>query len=544
MSLPGRIFQGLENSRQFPPRLGKFIARFSKPWKNRQGSFPIVGKILLLALLAASLTSARELPLTILYTTDLHGHLGGLPTKKEPRGTGGLLRCATLIEQVRAQEKNVLLLDAGDTFQGSSESWLTGGRCVTRALELLRYDAWCLGNHDFDWGTAALTNLLAKSKLNVLAANIEPPLPGVQPWLIKEARGIRIAIIGLTNPFIPKWTRPELLGDYTFSRPVETLGRLLPAVRAEKPDVLLLLIHEGYRPAGDDGANEIHAIAKRFPEFDAILGGHQHAIVLAPSGLGVLYLEAGCHGGAVGRVDMLVDTDRHKVLRRSASVLVASNAVPESAELRRHFVRELSRAEKHLAEPVGSATSAISATSAVRGQSPLQQLLCAAIAEQVQADMVLHGTLAEAGLAAGTLTMRDIWRIVPYENRIGVAHLTMQEIRALLDENATVTGDHFLGVWGLAYDLHTAAAPGQRVQNLRLADGTKAHGKKRYAVAFNSHTLASGGGRFPTLPQLVAEPRARFTLTTNDTRAAVADYIRRHAPLKPTNPPLVQINDD
>ena len=501
------------------------------------------GWLLAVLLLTLGLANARELPLTILYTTDLHGHLTGVPTKKEPRGTGGLLRCATLIEQVRAQEKNVLLLDAGDTLQGSAESWLSGGRCMTRALELLRYDAWCLGNHDFDWGAATLTNLLAKSKLDVLAANIEPPLPGVQPWLLKEARGVRVAIIGLTNPFIPKWTRPELLGDYHFPSSVETLARLLPAVRAEKPDVLVLLIHEGYRPAGDDGANEIRALAKRFPEFDVILGGHQHETVLAPTGLGVLYLEAGCHGQTVGRVDLLVDTDRHKVLRRSASLLIASNGVPESAELRRHFTRDLSRAEKHLAEPVGAAAAAISTTGSVRGQSPLQQLLCAAIAEKVQAEIVLHGTLSEAGLAAGPLTMRDLWRIVPYENRIGIAHLTLQEIRAVLEENATVAGDHFLGVWGLAYDLHTGNALGQRVQNLRLADGTKAHGKKRYAIAFNSHTLASGGGRFPTLPQLIAEPRARFTLTTNDTRTAVADYIRRHSPLQPANPPLVKISE-
>ncbi len=571
MFITGRVFQGLENGTPVFSKAWKFFgafsqgsensagvfpgpgwrraqhrnfpAGFSKAGKNHPFHFPILGKIFLLAALTA-VAGARELPLTILYTTDLHGHLAGVTSRKEPRGTGGLLRCATLIEQVRAQEKNVLLLDAGDTLQGSAESWLTGGRCLTRAMELLRYDAWCLGNHDFDWGTAALTNLLAKSKLDVLAANIAPPLPGVQSWLLKETRGVRVALIGLTNPFIPKWTRPELLGDYRFDRPVETLARLLPAVRAEKPDVIALLIHEGYRPAGDDGANEIRALAKRFPELDVILGGHQHEALLAPTGLGVLYLEAGCHGQAVGRVDLLVDIDRHKVVRRSASLLIASNGVPESAELRRHFIRDLSRAEKHLAEPVGAAAAAIAATGPVRGQSPLQQLLCAAIAEKVQAEIVLHGTLAEAGLAAGPLTMRDIWRIVPYENRIGVAYLTLQEIRAILEENANVPGDHFLGVWGLAYDLRTAAAPGQRVHNLRLADGTKAHGKKRYAVAFNSHTLASGGGRFPTLPQLIAEPRARFALTTNDTRAAVAAYVRQHSPLYPAHPSLVKISSE
>jgi 2',3'-cyclic-nucleotide 2'-phosphodiesterase/3'-nucleotidase len=515
--------------------------RFSKVWEKRLFRFPSLGKLAVGFVLLINFPAAREVPLTVLYTTDLHGQILAEFTPKEPRGVGGLLRCATLIGQVRAQEKNVLLLDDGDTIQGAAESWLTGGRVVVRALEWLRYDAWCLGNHDFDWGTAVLTNLLATTKLTVLAANIAPPLPGVQPFVIKEVDGVRVAIIGLTNPLIPKWTRPELLGELKFPAPVETLRDLLPSVRAVRPDILLLLIHEGYRPGGDDGGNEIHALAKRFPEFDAILGGHLHEVVIAPQGLGTLYLEAGCHGGAVGRVDLTYDTVRRKVVRRSASVLVASNAVPEAAELRALLHRDLARAEKYLATPVGAAAQAVAATGKVRGQSPLQQLLAQAIAEKVRADVVLHGVFADSGLAAGPLAERDLWRIVPYENRIGVAWLTMQEIRAMLEENATVPISHFLGVWGVAYDLHPHAAPGQRVQNLRLADGTKPHARKRWAVALNSHTLASGGGRFPSVPQIVAGPHARFVLTTNDTRSAVRDFIRAHSPLKIENPPLVKV---
>ena len=513
----------------------------STVWLNRRPRLPALWNLLLPVLLLAAAAGAREVPLTILYTTDLHGHLGAVPSKKEPRGAGGLLRCATLIEQVRAREPNVLLLDDGDTIQGSAESWLTGGRSMLRALELLHYDAWCLGNHDFDWGTTNLLHLLAQSSLAVLAANIEPALPNVRPFLIKEVHGVRIAILGLTNPWIPKWTRPELLGDYRFPDPVETLAGLLPIVRALKPDVLLLLIHEGYHPAGDDGANSIRAIAKRFPEFDAILGGHLHEVVVAPPGLGVLYLEAGCHGGAVGRVDFVFDTDQHKVTRRAASVLLASNGVPESAGLRRLLARDLACAERYLAEPVGTAAQPVVAAGAVHGQSPLQQLLCAAIAEKVQATIVLQGALSDSGLAAGPVTMRDLWRIVPYENSIGLAQLTLPEIQTILEENAPLGGDHFLGVWGLAYDLHPTAAPGQRVQRLRLADGTTPPVGQRFAVALNSHTLASGGGRFPTVVQLVARPAARFVLTTNDTRTAVADYLRRHSPVHGENPPLVKL---
>ena len=412
---------------------------------------------------------------------------------------------------------------------------------MVRALEWLRYDAWCLGNHDFDWGTDTLTNLLATTPLTVLAANMEPAPARIQPFCIKEVAGLRVAIVGMTNPLIPKWTRPEILGAFQFPPAVEALARILPIVRAEKPDVLLFLIHEGLRPAGDDAGNEIHAIARRFTEFDAILGGHLHEIVLAPRGLNTLFIEAGCHGNAVGRVDLVFNTDQHKVTRRAVSVLMASNAVPESAALRALFRDDLQRTEAYLAEPVGSASAAVPARGRVKGQSPLQQLLARAIATAVHADVVLHGTLSDVGLLAGNICRRDVWRIAPYENRIGVAWLTMPEIQAILEENATLPGEHFLGVWGVTYELHPTAKPGQHVQHLRLANGTVPPPQQRLAVAMNSHTLASGGGRFPAVPQIVAAPQARFVLTTNDTRSLVAEFIRNHSPLKIENPPLVKV---
>src|SRR2546427_9848480 len=95
---------------------------------------------------------AREVPITILHTCDIHGNI--LPTEDYAGHTnlGGLARCATVIRQTREREKNVLLLDAGDTLQGTAVSYLSGGQVMVNLLNLLHYDAWCWGNHEFDWG--------------------------------------------------------------------------------------------------------------------------------------------------------------------------------------------------------------------------------------------------------------------------------------------------------------------------------------------------------------------------------------------------------
>src|SRR5438309_4513557 len=115
---------------------------------------------------------AREVPIVILHTCDLHGNV--LPTEDYAGHTnlGGLARCATVIRQTREREKNVLLLDAGDTLQGTAASYLSDGKVMVKILNLLRYDAWCWGNHELDWGLEKLALCAEDSKVPILNANV------------------------------------------------------------------------------------------------------------------------------------------------------------------------------------------------------------------------------------------------------------------------------------------------------------------------------------------------------------------------------------
>jgi 2',3'-cyclic-nucleotide 2'-phosphodiesterase (5'-nucleotidase family) len=483
---------------------------------------------------------ARQVSITILHTTDLHGHILPVVDYEGRTNVGGLARCATAIRQVRAEQPNTLLVDAGDTIQGGAGSYLSDGQAMVKALNWLRYDAWVLGNHEFDWGLGKLTGCVARATMPVLGANIEG-LAKVRPFILREVDGVKVALVGLTTPGIPNWSRPRLIPGLKFADSVETLRTVIPQVRAAGAQVLVLVCHQGYREGGDDHANQILAIARNFPEVDVIIGAHTHrSFPEYKVGRNVLYCQAGYHGIELGRVDLVYDTEARGVTRRESRLVAMTDAVPVDAELVKECSKELGRAKQAMSEVLGEATAEFGVKGAPKRETPVRALICAAIAEElgrrgVKVDAVVHGVLdRRATLVKGPVTMGDVWRIVPYENTIGVAWLTPAELREVLDESAgAYEKPEFRGIWGLKWTFDPTAPAGQRVLELRRADRGELPKGERLAVAFNSYELASGGLRWVKLRDVVGRPGVRLVEYDFQTRDALAGFVRRHQRISP-----------
>jgi 2',3'-cyclic-nucleotide 2'-phosphodiesterase/3'-nucleotidase len=184
----------------------------------------MLGQGSLLVALPGSLWAdeADAVTISILHTTDLHGHI--LPTVdyNDHPDLGGLARCATQIRQWRRANPNSVLLDIGDVYQGTELGLRTRGATMIRCLNALAYDAWVVGNHEFDWGLEAFADCVGLSAMPVLAGNAmvagKPvgtlgesagPLARLRPWLLKEVAGFRLAIISLTTPALATWLPPE-----------------------------------------------------------------------------------------------------------------------------------------------------------------------------------------------------------------------------------------------------------------------------------------------------------------------------------------------
>src|ERR1043165_1000480 len=149
----------------------------------------------------------REVPITILSTTDLHGTI--LPTTDYEGNTnrGGIARVATRIAEIRAKVPHAILIDSGDTIQGTAVSYLDKGMVMVRIVNHLKYDAWTLGNHEFDWGSDVLAAFLAKAEVPVLAGNLKPVTEDarkkfamVRPFIMKEVDGVKVGVVGLDTP--------------------------------------------------------------------------------------------------------------------------------------------------------------------------------------------------------------------------------------------------------------------------------------------------------------------------------------------------------
>ena len=501
-----------------------------------------------LFLATAAPAMARQVPITIVHTTDLHGHVWPARDYDGNEGVGGLLRAATVITQWREQHPHLLLVDCGDLYQGAIESYLTEGQIMNAALEWLGYDAWVLGNHEFDWGLDVLARAVRASPAPVLAANMQPrpgtahPLPQVRPYLIRQVEGVRVALVGLTTDAIPNWSRPHLLGDLIFTDSVDALRRWLPHIRAERPDVMVLLAHQGFRPFGDSPANQINRIARHFPEFDLILGGHSHQAQAQARVNGIPYSQAGYYGIWVGKATLVYDTVTRTVIDHQLELAEIDAHVPKHAGLQDALQEDLERARRLGSQAIGVATQHGSYRSRYPGHSAIQQLIAGALARAAGTPIALHGILAAEELSAGTVYERDLWRIVPYENTIGVLQLTAADIRAILEDNALLdrSSTQFLGVYGLRYELHGYAPPGERVRHLRHANGDPIHPRARLPVALNSYVLASGGLRFPAARRLADDPITRLHWVGQDTRSAVRAYIKQHSPLTLDAEPAVE----
>jgi 2',3'-cyclic-nucleotide 2'-phosphodiesterase/3'-nucleotidase len=495
---------------------------------------------------AAAALDSDTVRISILHTTDLHGHI--LPTSDYNGNSdcGGIARCVTQIRRWQQQNPNSILIDIGDVYQGTDVGLRSKGELIIDLFNHLKYNAWIIGNHEFDWGMQPFQQALQRSAMPVLAANTvlegkpagefpdtKHPFAKIQPFILKEIAGIKLAIIGVTTPGMPFWLRPEFTHGIDFQYPVQPVRRAIARAKSEGADAIVLTGHMGLKPrtGGDDFANTVTALTSEFPEASMFIAGHTHQLIPSRLVNGALFTQADHFGIHVGRVDLLFDRNSRKLLRREASCELMDHRFGLDPVVMSRAKTQLAESDVALSQPIGELAESLRARSRPGVPSDIEKLIGVAIMEallerSVQVDGALHGTFDEkTNLGAGAKTVRDIWNLIPFENYVVTGALSPDEIKAVMEEvyasheNRNLVGFE-IKTEGRGYDRH--------ITSLTLDDGRPLDRSKKYVIAFNSFDSRSAGHRFMRLRALLETPAANCTMHPVQTRDALIDYFRRH----------------
>ncbi len=274
--------------------------------------------------LGVSLSSFKSMnvkQLTILHTNDVHSYIDPFPADhpKNPN-KGGVARRASLIERIRKENPNVLLLDAGDIFQGTPYFNYYGGELEFKLMSMMRYDAATIGNHDFDNGVEGIRAQMPHATFEFISANYDfknTVMDGfVKPYKIFDKDGIKVGVFGLGIE-LEGLVDKRMYSETVYNDPVETAQDMVRILKKEKKcDVIICLSHLGYKYKEDESKICDLKLAALTQDIDLIIGGHTHTFLDKPTiaknsvGKEVLVNQVGCYGINLGRIDFYFDNNR------------------------------------------------------------------------------------------------------------------------------------------------------------------------------------------------------------------------------------------
>ncbi|WP_033318009.1 bifunctional metallophosphatase/5'-nucleotidase [Streptomyces yerevanensis] len=452
----------------------------------------------------------KRYALTVMGTTDLHGHVFNWDYFKDAEyadsagNAQGLARISTLVNQVRAEKgrRNTLLLDAGDTIQGTPLTYYyakvdpitaEGGPVhpMAQAMNAIGYDAVALGNHEFNYGIETLRKFEEQCEFPLLGANAldaKTLRPAFPPYFMKtfHVRGlppVKVAVLGLTNPGIAIWDKAYVQGKLTFPGLEEQAAKWVPKLRSMGADVVVVSAHSGSSGTSSYGdqlpyvENSAALVAQQVPGIDAILVGHAHVeipelkVTNEKTGKAVVLSEPLAYAERLSLFDfeLVFKRGRWEVESVAASVL-NSNAVADDPEITRLLKDEHDVVVAYVNQVVGRATETLTTVDARYKDAPIIDLIT-----KVQEDVVkaaLAGTeyaslpmIAQASpfsrtseIPAGEVTIRDLSSLYVYDNTLVAKVMTGAQVRAYLEYSAE-------------YFVRTAAGAPVDVEKLTNAGG-------------------------------------------------------------------------
>ncbi len=511
--------------------------------------------------IAARANAPARAHLVIISTTDMHGRIFPIDYYTNKYDNVGIAKVATLVKEARKNDPDLLLLDSGDTIQGTPLEYFHNKRNNTPpdpmmlSMNALHYDAMAVGNHEYNFGLTVLEKARSEARFPWLSANTYDKGAArthYKPYIVKEVGRVRIGVLGLTTPGIPNWENVPNYAGLEFHETVGEARKWVAVLRhTEKVDLVVIAMHMGVEedlrtgqinPSQVPNENAAMAIARRVPGVDIILMGHTHREVSSLVVNGVLLTQANRWASHVARVDVYFEQvgGRWRVIARSARTIPVTEKTaldPEIAKLGEPYDKET---QDWLSRSIGESAEELTARDCRFRDTAIIDLIQRVQLEAGNADVSMAACFnPEARIPKGKVTVRNIAGLYEYENTLVTLELTGQQLKEALEHSAQyfreyeqgkslaelidqrVPGYNFDMAAGVTYDIDLTKPLGQRIQNLKFKGQPLAPTQKLRVVTNNYRV--NGGGNYTMYKDAPVVYRS-----SEEVRELIIDWVEKH----------------
>lgn len=507
--------------------------------------------------------------LTILETSDIHGHLLPINYGSNQDVFYGLSKLAPIIKKIKTEEENVLIIDNGDLLQGTPLTHFYAKYMnsltnpMINVLNDLEYDAAVIGNHEFNYGLPLLRKAVSQSNFPWLSANIVHKFTKETyfgaPYLIKTfENGLKAAVLGISTHHIPHWEYADHIKDLAFEEALFAARRWVPYIHdEERPDIMIVSYHGGFERDIQTGGwldaqsdeNQAFQICEEVDGIDVMLSGHQHRTLTGEVN-GVTVLQPGYNGQVLGRVSISFEMmdGEWNIKDKFAELIYPENEVPDQEIIRISEKYEM-KTQEWLEKPVCKIEGdmAISDPFAVRlKEHPLIELINKIQMEAAGVDISLTALFNNTSKGfSSEVTMRDIVTNYIYPNTLTVIEIKGTDIKEALEKSSsyfslTQEGEitvnpafsypkpkHYnYDMWeGIFYTIDVSKEIGKRIVKLTY-HGESLNPEGNYQVVMNNYR-AGGGGEYRMFKgkKVVKEVKTDMT-------ELIAAYLEKHKTIK------------
>lgn len=507
----------------------------------------------------------KETVLTFVETTDVHGNFFPYDFISGKDGAGSLARVATFVNGLRDSEgtENVVLLDNGDILQGQPSSYFynfidtASPHLASRIYDFLKYDAATIGNHDVETGPEVYNRWISQTGVPVLGANVidaNTMLPKLNPYVVIERDGVRIAVLGLLTPSIPSWLSENLWYGLAFDDMAESARKWVHIIQTkENPDAIVGLFHSGAdstRITGGMMENASLYIAENVPGFNVIFFGHDHRkfceTIKNSDGKDVLVMNPANNAMNVAVTKLIFNDGKFE---KAVGELVDIEGYEPMPTFLNEFGADYDKIKAFVDRKIGTNNQTMPISDSYFGPSAFMQLLHELQLRISCADISFAAPLSFNGeIKEGDVTVADMFTLYKYENMLYGMKLSGKEIKNYLEmsyslwcseasdsshlllfesESPTLQNNrlknpsyNFDSAFGIDYTVDITKPYGEKVNITGFSDGRPFFADSVYVVAVNSYR-GNGGGNLLTegagIPQKELKERT-VTATDKDLR--------------------------